>query len=209
MDSLSLQSTVGHRGWGKKPLVNVFLPDKQRKKKKRDCSIIYNLHIQLKHWLRGSAGKGRRKNTTRKTCKHPEADSTEYQAYWVVGFYWRKGEGVRVSVQVRADGVEQRYKSKAEWDRKDFLSCGGELLSTPPRGGDPSRHDRQHHGFFSSCFFSIFFQVLSGSASSLGGLGATTLLLLSSFHLQNPLCSFNKAAAGGVPRTDLKENFFC
>lgn len=123
-------------------------------------------------------------------------------------FLLEKGGGVRVSVQVRADGVKQRYKSKAEWDRKDFLSCGGELLSTPPRGGDPSRHHRQHHGFFSSCFFSIFFQVLSGSASSLGGLGATTLLLLSSFHLQNPLCSFNKAAAGGVPLQTWRKTFF-
>lgn len=69
-----------------------------------------------------------------------------------------------------------------------------EVISSPveassyqqaPRRGDPTHQDRQHHGFqfFTSLVFfscvSVFFQVLSGSASSLkwpGGGAATTLL---------------------------------
>lgn len=109
-------------------------------------------------------------------------------------------------------GDKQWYKSKVEWDRggTEWKSYDGEVISSPveassyqlvPRGGDPTHQDRQHHRFqFSASLFffscvSIFFQVLSGSASLLKWFGATTLLLLSSFQLQNGLCSFNKACA--------------
>lgn len=34
-----------------------------------DCGIIYNLHIQLKHWQGGSAGKGRIKKTQQKASR--------------------------------------------------------------------------------------------------------------------------------------------
>lgn len=73
-----------------------------------------------------------------------------------------------------------------------------EVISSPveassyqqaPRRGEPTHQDRQHHGFqfFTSLVFfscvSVFFQVLSGSASSLKW-PERPLLLLSNFSPQ-------------------------
>lgn len=69
-----------------------------------DCSIIYNLHIQLKRWQGGCPGRGGIKTTTKRSCKHPDADQTGVQIMSPTGFHWETG--ITASVQVWADGLK-------------------------------------------------------------------------------------------------------
>lgn len=65
------------RGFGKNLWWLLFFETNMERTEQRDCSIIYNLHIQLKHWQKRFCRQRKNKTTTKRTCKHPEADQTD------------------------------------------------------------------------------------------------------------------------------------
>lgn len=117
-----------------------------------DCSIIYNLHIQLKHWQGGSAGEGRIKNHNK---KHPEADQSGVQITSPTGFHWKRG----ITASVWADGLNNGtnlYRNRTVGAQNGKVMMGGDFLSqTGTRGGDPTHQDRQHHNSLLVCFLCV------------------------------------------------------
>lgn len=102
------------------------------------CSNIYNLHIHLKHWLGGSAG---RTKITR--CKISASIQKLIQC-----------------VQTR-DSLKERVYSQCAGLWGGWGEAWWEVISslTSTRGGDPAHQDRQHHIFqsFTSLFCLFFF----------------------------------------------------
>lgn len=143
----------------------------------RDCSIIYNLHIQLKHWQEVLQAKGRIKNHNKKNLRASRSRSNRCPnnaPYRGAGFYSKK-RGVTASVHVWAEGgsnngTNQKRNGTAgggegtEWKSHDgrwFPLLRRLALIDPPRGGDPAHHDRQHHGFSISLLVCFCFHFLS------------------------------------------------
>lgn len=132
-------------------------------------------YLQFAHSVETLIGRfcRQRKNKNHKkrtTCKHPEADQTRVQitspaGWWGRGYSQCAGLGRRGS----NNGTNLKQNGTKSHDGRRFpLLCS---RWQAPRGGEPTHQDRQHHGFqiFTLFFFfscvSIFFQVLSGSAS--------------------------------------------
>lgn len=159
--------------------MNVVLRDKRGRERerteRRGCGIIYNLHIQLRTLTKRRFCRQRKKKetTTKRSCKHPEADQTDRVPYGV-----KKREGGGYS---QCAGLSRRGQTMVQMKRNGTMraqngkvTMGCDFLSCAPKVTPHAHQDRQHRGFqfFTSLFggfffyFSIFFQVLSGSASS-------------------------------------------
>ncbi len=103
----------------------MFFKTNMERTEQRDGSIIYNLHIQLKHWQGGFAGKGRIKIATQRSGKHPEADQTDVKERALRGsrFSLEGGGGVTASEQVWAEG--SHHGTTLEWYGTEWKSHDG------------------------------------------------------------------------------------